>query len=292
MVSLNSLNEVDLFDEAYLEKFEIDAQEFKKQIRDFKDLALLIKHSKKPEGISFLGPILELSLVTEIANCLRCPIGKEKFKDMAKFNSYITDKSYDSLRNMAVGLNSSKDPKPITVTGLTFGVQTGAGKPASTAPKELNTKQICLQSFFAASQSNSLSLLKKSKELGNIFPSTKEEETQNKFNSEANPEIREEQDDISEDSDAENIRNFGNISKKSKGNPMEAEEEETDDKLLFFSQRVEGIAYTSTLSGNKAANSVRSVFDKFKIEQKKSIAQQTMANFRSAYLQTVKNHKK
>lgn len=288
MVSLNSFKEMDLFDEKDLETIHLTPTDLMYKVNDFDETALLVKHSQKPEGISFLGPILDQTILKEIAECKRDPIGKELFKDIVSFNNYITDKKYDNLRNLASEV-SKNVATTSTVCELKFGIKTQSGKSGNLPPKPTTTITQTLTSFFEASQSGSLALLKRSKET--IKSNGEYQQTQ--FTSEIEENCRKLVDEISDEDEGLEFNNQMITShRKSKGNLMD-EEKPSDGKILNeFSQRVAGTEFVSSLKGPKAIKGFRDVLHSLKIENKsRSISGSVLASFRTAYIETQKNHK-
>lgn len=110
MVSLNSINHMDLFDDDDIKKIELPDPV--KGVADFDDLALLHKHACKEAGLSFLGPILPDELMVAVATCKVDPISKKEFTACQE-PLVVTDRAYDNLRH-AASLILPRVPDPPT----------------------------------------------------------------------------------------------------------------------------------------------------------------------------------
>ena len=106
MVSLNSISNMDIFTEDNFKDLIPDDAELRKRVADFEDLAMLVKYSRTPDGLSFLGPIIEHDLILQIADCVVDPISKQPFENVNS-GQMVTDKSYDNVRKLASSLSAS-----------------------------------------------------------------------------------------------------------------------------------------------------------------------------------------
>ena len=103
MVSMNSFEERDIFSEEDFKSFStsVNHYDLNKKCTKFDMRALVLKYSLKPEGLSFLGPILPEDLVVKICTCEYDPITKKKFKREDHSDILITDRQYDDIKAMA-----------------------------------------------------------------------------------------------------------------------------------------------------------------------------------------------
>ena len=103
LVSMNSFEERDIFSEADYKSFgaSVDIHQLNKNCMKLDYRALILKYSLKPEGLSFLGPILPHDLVVKIGNCEYDPITKQKFKREDHSDILITDRKFDDLKALA-----------------------------------------------------------------------------------------------------------------------------------------------------------------------------------------------
>lgn len=253
MVSLNSLNDLDLFDDSTFSDISISNSVLIKDVGNFVEKSLLIKHSRRPQGLSFLGPILQQDLLQEIAECKRDPITKELFKAPQSFESTITDVKFDQLRSMAFNMRKTESSTLPGVCQLTFKAKS----------KTQCSGQSSLTSFFAVSQETSMNILKRSKDIVT-------DKSINRMDIEHQAD-----DDISDDDDDDRPV-FGDVGQMKGG---------------LASQKTQGVSFSSATAASKGQATVSQMFKRFEVEENKSIVTETMANFRNSYLDTMKKLK-
>lgn len=272
-VSLNSFEGLDAFDESDFASIDLPA-DFNKKVVNFNDRALLIKHARNEGGLRFLGPFLPSDIMQDVAECKRDPISKEMFKSAASFETFITDRKFDELIKLGEGVRKAESSFFTSSTQLTFGVQ---------PPKKPFPAQQSLTSFFNASQSNSIELLKKSKDA--LKKNTGREHEEGNFGQMMDFEkpCKSPDEDISEE-------DSGNA--KELTDEIE-EDEEGIEKMRPFSCITQNVHIRTTISGSKQGSTVRQTFEKFRLEEYKgkSIVTETLDNFRSSYLQTKKHQR-
>lgn len=257
MVSLNSVNEMDLFDEKNFAGIEISETTLQKDVNGFVERSLLIKHSRCPEGLSFLGPILPHDILQEIAECKRDPITKEVFKAPHTFENAITDVKFDQLRSMAFGMRKTESTNLPGVDQLSFMAK---GKNQSIGQMKIG--QPSLTSFFAKSQENSMNIFKQSKDLASM--------QSNRIDFQKTIE-----DDISEEEDNRPI--FGQFNSAQQNR--------------VISQKTQGASFSSTTAATRGQVTVSQMFKKFDVDENKTIVNETITNFRQSYINTIRNLK-
>lgn len=300
LVSLNSFNDLDIFNEDDIKAIEISDRDLVKRIDDFNDTGLLIKYARKPEGFNFLGPILEHNLAMSIANCATDPISKLPFKQPDPWETIVTDRKYEELRTIAsitLGQHRSLDSNPFVKAGMV---------------NDRPNQQSKLNNFFTQTQSTSVSTIFKKPSSSNETSQSGVDVRELKFECETTvtstkpvvdstslslklPKPQQlqthEEEDI-EDSDDQNVSKI-----QSSENDKEMDKENPPKPVgSFLSQANEEVhraTFTTSLSNSKTSkgDSVRDLFQKFKIDHRNSITKQTIANFRTAYIQTCKSRK-
>jgi hypothetical protein len=318
MVSLNSIMKLDIFTEKDFEEIVYEDRERLKLEHSFNDQALLAKFSKMEGGLNFLGPILEHEIMVGIAHCKIDPISKEAFKKPSSYSNIITDKKYDDLKSLASKVletkNSSKSES------LSFFKLIRADK------KEAPQSNNILTTFFPRSQSQlSKSIPEKSVDQddnSNIVVeqkvSTQIQEIKfdgnhsaqkivNKSMSiEKTPSHIDKSELFSnEDRLERSVCEDGELSTRIPQNTVLGSQVFTQKEIIktrvaqnvsttflsqqpFFTPEEGATQPTSLTSSKKKVNETLSaVFAKYRVEQHKSITEQTISNFRKGYLATL-----
>lgn len=156
MVSLNSIHQMDLFDDDDMRKVEI--QDRDKKVAEFDDLALLQKYASKEAGLSFLGPIIADELMVAIATCKTDPISKKEFA-ASQEPFVVTDRAYDTLRQAASLILPRPAEQPAQQKLHSFFYTSTATNPllmtvGSTAAKEESKSQASKSQVSASSKTS------------------------------------------------------------------------------------------------------------------------------------------
>lgn len=257
LVSLNPLTigslKLDIFTEKDLDGAYPDNFEFERDVSAFKDLALLVKVLRKEGSLAFLGPVLPQDLAQNIAHCKYDPITKLQFKMPASLEMIVTDQKYHQVKTMAMGKLSKGTDSQVS--------------------------ELSLKSFFGRSQSS----------VPNVFFPVKTE----------NIEVREikfaqsiKKEDNKENQGKEMDEEPSSPKNKSGFQREEESGSEIDeiDEVALNNKKLQSGMFLNAMGSSKAKQSLKTVFENYKIEARRTVTKTSIMNFRKEYLSRIKKN--